>query len=82
MKPSVTLIFTGLFCAFILHSIWNLIGIFRAPNCKQGEVCFQSYLNSNPELELLVYVSDNSRLGNSEIIYNADNFDYRNIWEK
>lgn len=82
MRPSVTFILSGLFFAFILHSIWSLIGIFRAPSCVKDEACFRSYLNTNPNLELLVYVSDNSRSGNSQLLYNVDNFDYRSTWEK
>ncbi|CAH1372638.1 unnamed protein product [Tenebrio molitor] len=82
MKVSVSFISVSLFLAFILHSIWNLIGIFRVPTCIKGDTCYKSYLNTNPSLDLLVFVSDNSRSGNVELVLNLDKFDYANKIEK
>jgi hypothetical protein len=82
MKVSVSFISVSLFLAFILHSIWNLIGIFRVPTCIKGDTCYKSYLNTNPSLDLLVFVSDNSRSGNVELVLNLDKFDYANKIEE
>ncbi|KAF5296178.1 hypothetical protein FQA39_LY12632 [Lamprigera yunnana] len=82
MKPTVTFFFITLFALFILHSIWNLIGIFRAPTCNKEEPCYASYLNKNPSLELLLYISEKVHPGNAQLIYNLDNFKYSEPFEK
>ncbi|EEZ99580.1 lipid scramblase CLPTM1L [Tribolium castaneum] len=82
MRLSVSVISVGLFLAFILHSIWNLVGIFRVPTCTKGEKCYISYLNTNPNLDLLLFVSDNSRSGNVEQVFSLEKFDYNSRIEK
>ncbi|RZB62223.1 CLPTM1 domain containing protein [Asbolus verrucosus] len=82
MKFSLSFVLVGLFLAFILHSIWNLIGIFRVPSCVKGDTCYISLLNSNPNLDLFVFISDNSRSRNFELVLNIDKFDYNNKLEK
>ncbi|KAJ3629741.1 hypothetical protein MTP99_014112 [Tenebrio molitor] len=52
------------------------------PTCIKGDTCYKSYLNTNPSLDLLVFVSDNSRSGNVELVLNLDKFDYANKIEK
>ncbi|KAJ3661438.1 hypothetical protein Zmor_005833 [Zophobas morio] len=82
MRISVSFIASTLFFIFILHSMWNLFSIFRVPTCIVGDKCYISYLNSNPNLDLLVYASDNSKSGNIELILNIDKFNYHDKWEK
>lgn len=82
MKPSLTLILCGLFFAFILHSVWNLIGIFRSPVCVKEDKCYYSFLNTKPSLELYVYISDSSRYGNEELVFSDNKFEYMKSFEK
>lgn len=82
MKPSFSLIFCGLFLAFILHSIWNLYLIFQPPICQPGEICYASYLNVKPQLDLLVYTTDNSKSGNTNSILSISNFNYDEQFER
>ncbi|KRT81708.1 hypothetical protein AMK59_5229 [Oryctes borbonicus] len=82
MKPSLTLIFSGIFLAFIGHSIWNLILIFRPPTCNVGDICYTSYLNKKPPLDLLVYLTDNSRSKGEELVLALPNFDYNHPIER
>lgn len=56
--------------------------MFRAPVCNKGEICYHSYLNKKPNLQLLVYIADNSRSGNIELIYSEQNFDWSKPLEK
>lgn len=81
MKPSFTLIFGGLFFAFILHSIWNLLLIFQAPVCQKGDVCYTSYLNLGPDLDLLVFTTDKRR-NNEQQILAVSNFNYEESFER
>ncbi|KAK4873333.1 hypothetical protein RN001_015362 [Aquatica leii] len=82
MKPSITTIFICIFMLFIFHSIWNLIRIFSAPSCVKGEVCYSSYLNSNPPLELFVYTSDNLKSFDAQLILDLPEFIYTEPFEK
>lgn len=82
LKPTISLVFSGLFIAFILHSIWNLLLIFQAPKCSPGEVCFASYLNRKPELDLLIYMSDKSRIASYQQILMLKNFNYEEPFER
>lgn len=81
MKPSLTLVLSGLFLAFIGHSIWNLILIFESPTCTKGDVCYSSYLNKKPSLDLLLYLTDNSRSKREELIL-IEKFDYEKYFER
>ncbi|KAJ8954097.1 hypothetical protein NQ318_004402 [Aromia moschata] len=76
MKPAISYLLIGLFFLFILRSIYSLYGIFQAPACKKGDVCYSSYLNSKQKLDLVVFVSDNSRSGNIDKVLHVKDFDY------
>lgn len=82
MKPSLTFIFSGIFLAFIGHSIWNLIQIFRPPICNVGDMCYSSYLNQKPSLDLLVYITDNSYSRGEELVLTLENFNYNQHIER
>lgn len=56
--------------------------MFRAPSCNKNEYCYHSYLNKKPNLQLLVYIADNSRTANIELIYNEKQFDWTKPIEK
>ncbi|KAJ8979574.1 hypothetical protein NQ317_019149 [Molorchus minor] len=82
MKPSISYIFTGLFFAFILRSIYSLYGIFQTPDCKERDVCYSSFLNTKRNLDLVVFVSDNSKSGNFERVLHLQKFNYTIAFEK
>ncbi|XP_056649146.1 lipid scramblase CLPTM1L [Diorhabda sublineata] len=82
MRPSWGSISTVLFFLFIFKSIYSLFGIFQVPVCNKGDICYKSYLHTNPKLDLYVFVSDNSRSGNLREIFHLNNFDYKSILEK
>ncbi|XP_018564004.1 cleft lip and palate transmembrane protein 1-like protein [Anoplophora glabripennis] len=82
MRPTISYILIGLFFLFILRSIYSLYGIFQAPTCNKGDVCYKSYLNSKPKLDLYVFVSDNSKSGNFDQVLFIKNFDYVTPLEK
>lgn len=57
--------------------------MFRAPTCDKNEVCYHSFLNKNPNLQLNVYISDGSRSGNiPELVYSERNFEWSKPLEK
>lgn len=82
-RPSFTLIFSGLFIAYVLHSIWSLANLFITPKCTK-EPCLQSYLNSNPTLKILLYTSEYPRPSSkkaTQILY-LEKFDYDVSFER
>ncbi|CAG9770890.1 unnamed protein product [Ceutorhynchus assimilis] len=84
MKPSLTFIGSGIFFLLIARSIWSLYSIWQSPECNNliQETCYHSFLNENPKLDLMVYVSDNSKSGKFESILNLKELDYRTPFEK
>ncbi|XP_018335720.1 cleft lip and palate transmembrane protein 1-like protein [Agrilus planipennis] len=78
---SLTNLLSGLFLLFICHSIWNLVTLFRPPECKIGELCYSSYLNSKPSLNLLLFASDNT-ISSLTLVDNITNFDYDTPFER
>ncbi|XP_050502597.1 lipid scramblase CLPTM1L [Diabrotica virgifera virgifera] len=82
MRPSLGSVLTVLFFIFILKSMYSLFGIFQLPVCEKGDVCYKSYLNSNPKLDLVVFLSDNSKSGNFDKILHLKEFDYFSPLEK
>ncbi|XP_017773979.1 PREDICTED: cleft lip and palate transmembrane protein 1-like protein [Nicrophorus vespilloides] len=81
MRPSVGFIISCAFIAFILHSIYTLVQIYSAPYCTGDEVCYTSYLNNKPRMELLVYTSDMGRSHATPILH-VNNFNYNEPMEK
>ncbi|XP_061197594.1 lipid scramblase CLPTM1L-like [Saccostrea echinata] len=59
MKPSLTLILSAIFIAYIAHSMYVIYGIFFPEQCKMGGRCIYPYLSRKPtpKLEILVYTS-------------------------
>lgn len=82
MKPVFSYILIGLFFVFIFRSIHSLYALFEAPTCKTDDICYQSFLNSKPVLDLYVYVSDNSKHGNFREVLRLKKFDYTIQYEK
>lgn len=82
MNPTISYILIGIFFLFIFRSIYSLYGIFEAPTCKTDDVCYKSFLNGNPELDLYVYVSDSSKSVNFDGVFRIKTFDYTLPFEK
>lgn len=82
MKPALSSVLIVVFFIFIFKSIYSLYGIFQAPTCKKGEVCYKSILNADPKLDLYVFVSDNSRSGDFIQVLYEKNFDFKVQLEK
>ncbi|KAK3085426.1 hypothetical protein FSP39_003122 [Pinctada imbricata] len=57
MRPSLTLILSAIFLAYIGHSMYVIYGIFFPTPCKGGNKCIKSYLAREPKLEIYVYTS-------------------------
>ncbi|XP_069672324.1 lipid scramblase CLPTM1L [Periplaneta americana] len=55
--PSLSLILSGLFIAYIGHSVWTLAQLFVPPKCHVGEKCLTSYLHNKPNLQLVLFTS-------------------------
>ncbi|CAG9864541.1 unnamed protein product [Phyllotreta striolata] len=84
MLPSLSTILTILFFGFIFKSMYSLYTVFQPPRCQniKGENCFKSYLNDEPKMDLLVFVTDNSKSGNMQEILRERPFDYTKPLEK
>lgn len=82
MKPVISYILIGIFFVFIFRSIYSLYSIFEAPKCKTDDVCYKSFLNEKPDLDLYVYVSDSSKSGNFREVLRLKKFDYLSSFER
>lgn len=82
MKPLGTWLFSIAFLVYVTYSVWNLIGIYRAPGCEAGAICFNSYLNKKPPLELLVFLTETPKSYKGDLILNLEDFDYDQPFER
>ncbi|CAL4075158.1 unnamed protein product [Meganyctiphanes norvegica] len=55
--PSLTMIATGIFVAYVLHSAWTLGQLFIVPSCDESQQCLHPVLATNPKLQLLAFSS-------------------------
>uniref|UniRef100_U5EWM9 Lipid scramblase CLPTM1L n=1 Tax=Corethrella appendiculata TaxID=1370023 RepID=U5EWM9_9DIPT len=81
--PSISVILSGIFIAYILHSMYTLALLFASPKCTKNP-CFKSYLNTNPKMQLALFTSFNSNPISSEVskIISIRNFDYQNPYTR
>lgn len=77
-RPSLTLILSGIFIAYIGHSMWVLSQLFAAPKCTD-KPCYTSFLSTNPKLQLLLFTSVQNNPVSKEVtkIATINNFKYR-----
>lgn len=84
-RPSFTLLLSGIFVAYILHSMWTLANLFVPPACPPGEHCIPYYLRANPKLQLAVFTSVKIRpTSNSDIDFvgTLEDFDIKSKFER
>lgn len=76
--PSLSVILSEIFLAYIVYSIYTLSLLFVAPTCEDGKPCLESYLSQRPRLDLYIYSSiwRNPASRNAQLVYSAQNFDY------
>lgn len=61
MKPSLTLVCSGIFIAYVLHSVYTIYSLFTPPKCqKRHDRCIDPYLQNNPKLLLALFTSTKS----------------------
>lgn len=82
MNPVISNILIGIFFVFIFRSIYSLYSIFESPTCVSDDVCYKSFLNEKPDLDLYVYVSDSLKSGNYREVLRSKKFDYFSPFEK
>ncbi|XP_043195211.1 cleft lip and palate transmembrane protein 1-like protein isoform X2 [Amphibalanus amphitrite] len=62
-RPSFTLVLSGLFLAYILHSLWTIASLFLPPTCHEtSKDCIQSHLSTKPKLQFLLYLSNSANI--------------------
>ncbi|XP_048510209.1 cleft lip and palate transmembrane protein 1-like protein isoform X2 [Athalia rosae] len=76
--PSLSLVLSGVFIAYISYSIYTLSLLFVPPPCIEGRVCLTSFLNTKPQLGLHMYTSTMSRPFQKEVshVYSNRIFNY------
>ncbi|KAG8240246.1 hypothetical protein J437_LFUL004706 [Ladona fulva] len=83
--PSFTLIISGVFIAYILHSIWTMAQLFVPPSCSPGEMCIQPFLRKEPKIQLLMFTSLREKPNletQVKLVFNQPNFDYSQPFER
>ncbi|OXA43538.1 Cleft lip and palate transmembrane protein 1-like protein [Folsomia candida] len=61
-KFSWSLLFSGIFTAYVLHSIYSIVGIYIPPTCGDGSHCLKSFLANKPKLQLILGTTHKSEL--------------------
>ena len=51
-RPSFTVIVSGIFLAYIAHSIYTIYGLFYPETCKVKNKCLEPFLAKKPNLEV------------------------------
>ncbi|CAH1779814.1 unnamed protein product [Owenia fusiformis] len=75
--PSLTLIFSGLFLAYIANSMLVIYYIFFPTPCPPTSNCIHSFLRTSPKLEMRVYTSLKQKASgekNLKLLWKFDNF--------
>ncbi len=68
MKFSFSLLFSGIFIAYVLHSIYSIAQIFLPPGCgDEGKVCIKSFLETRPQLQLLLVTTPSELTSYSQL---------------
>ncbi|XP_014681163.1 PREDICTED: cleft lip and palate transmembrane protein 1-like protein [Priapulus caudatus] len=77
--PSLSVVLSGLFIAYLSHTTWTMYQLFFPAACQQGGQarCVKPYLLRNPKLQLLVYVSTKVKVSSTkylDLIWKHENF--------
>lgn len=76
--PSLSVILSQIFLAYIVYSIYTLSLLFVSPACEDGKPCLRSYLSERPQLNLHIYssVKRNPTSRDIDLVYSRQNFNY------
>jgi len=76
--PSLSVVLSEVFLAYIVYSIYTLSLLFVSPTCEDGKPCLESYLSERPQLDLYMYssVKRNPSSRDTDLVYSAQNFNY------
>lgn len=79
--PSLSVILSEIFLAYIVYSIYTLSLLFVSPACEDGKPCLESYLSERPQLDLYMYssIKRNPINRDADLVYSAQNFDYNQM---
>lgn len=83
MRVSITSLLSILFIVYVIHSMWTLSQLFIPPKCEK-EPCLDSYFNTNPSLNLILYTSEYARptMPNAKQILHLKDFNFNDNFEK
>lgn len=56
--------------------------MFQNPTCNPEDVCYESFLNTKPDLDLLIFISDNSKSNSQTLILKLEKFDYLTSFQR
>lgn len=84
MKFSWTLVISGVFIAYISYSMYTFSLLFRTLSCSDEMICYSSFLNKNPKMQLALFTSHSVSPISSEVnkLANIRNFDYREPYNR
>lgn len=78
MKLSWTFVISGVFIGYICYSMYTFATLFRSLECSDEMVCYSSFLNRNPKMQLALFTSVNTNPISTEVtkLVNVRKFDY------
>ncbi|KAF7275796.1 lipid scramblase CLPTM1L [Rhynchophorus ferrugineus] len=79
---SFTAVGITIFLLFVANIIYNFYHMWKSPECVGADICYHSFLNSNPQLDLLVYTSPRLYSSKNDLILHLEQFRYREPFEK
>uniref|UniRef100_A0A336M480 Lipid scramblase CLPTM1L n=1 Tax=Culicoides sonorensis TaxID=179676 RepID=A0A336M480_CULSO len=81
--PSLSMVLSGVFLAYMAHSIYTLAQLFKSPTCSSTP-CYTSFLANNPKLQLLLFTSTTNNPIASEVtnVLTVKNFNYMEPFQR
>ncbi|XP_060567772.1 lipid scramblase CLPTM1L-like [Ruditapes philippinarum] len=88
MKPTVTMVISGLFLSYIAYSMYTIALIFFPTHCVEKgkhQKCIQPYIAKHKKLQMSIYTSlKSSRISSNDLtlIWHYSNFTIHDVVEK
>lgn len=81
-RPSITLILSGLFIAYMAHSLWTISGLFFPTPCPPNGRCIKPFIARHPDLELQVYRSLKPKVSSTKYLTSVLSYQNFSIHEE
>ncbi|XP_057379380.1 lipid scramblase CLPTM1L-like [Daphnia carinata] len=74
--PSLTVVASVIFIAYIAHSVWTIGSLYFPPKCTEKKNCVLPYLKTQHSLQMLLFVTPSERFSYADTVL-VDQFDIK-----